>query len=223
MKNIKLRIDLLKEASKDFKYLLTRGYNRTTSLKFVSDRYLLSKTEKMALYRGVFSDSEIKLRKSKLVSIKDIIGEKLVVDGFNVLMTIKAALLGTPLIKCQDGFIRDILSSFEKVKINDLMYISLEILLCFLNRYKPKKVTILFDSKVSKSGCFAAHVRRKLNLLGINGTALAVPRADTETLAVGRDEIIASSDTVIILKANKVVDLGGYIASFIAPERILIL
>ena len=216
-----IRLNIVKEAAKDYKYLLSRGYNWNTSLNFVSARYQLTRVERMILLRSVFSNQDIAIRKSKLKPISYIKDKSLSIDGFNVLMTIRAALLKTPLIYCQDGFIRDILSAFERIKIDTLMYISLELLLSLLLKYKPRDVVFFFDSRVSKSGIFASHVRRRLKQLNFNGNALAVPKADIQTISYG--EVVASSDSVIILRANQVVDLGGYLASIISAESILII
>ena len=214
-----IRLELIREASKDYGYLLSRGYNWNSALNFVSGRYRLSKIERMILLRAVFSNDEILERKKKLVTIDYIRRKTLSIDGFNVLMTIKAALLGAPLILCQDGFIRDILSAFEKVKIDLYMYISLELLLMVLSRFSPNNVFLFFDSKVSKSGLFAAHVRKRLKELNLKGEVSAVPKADILTLMHG--DIVASSDSVIISRAKHVIDLGGYIAKSIAIESIL--
>jgi len=138
--NYSLRLGVLKEASIDYRYLLSRGYNREISLKFVGDRYGLTKAERMALFRSVFPKDEAIKRMAKLSSPEAMMNKSISIDGFNVLMTIKAALQKFPLLLCDDGFIRDILSVIEKVKISRDMYIAIELLMQILLKYKPREV-----------------------------------------------------------------------------------
>ena len=91
-----IRISVLKEARKDLKYLLNRGYNKPSALKLVGDRYQLNKPERSILFRSVFSDREAEIIKSKRVSISELRGRKLLVDGFNVLNTIEEILRDEP-------------------------------------------------------------------------------------------------------------------------------
>ncbi|RLE74394.1 MAG: DUF434 domain-containing protein [Thermoprotei archaeon] len=214
-----LRLDVLSEARVDYKFLLSRGYPREQALKFVGDRYGLTKAERMALYRSTFTEGEVAERAKKLVPISAIRGGSLSVDGFNVLMTVKAALLGYPLILCDDGLVRDVLSLFRRVRIGPLTCVALELVLCVLSRYRPQSVAFFFDASVSRSGEFAAHVRRRLARLGLRGEAQAVRKADVATVLHGG--VVASSDSVVIANSRRVVDLGGYVASLVAPERIL--
>lgn len=214
-----LRIGLLKEAAMDYRFLLSRGYNRELSLKFVGDRYGLSKAERMVLYRSVFPKDEALKRRKKLSPLRSMISNTISIDGFNVLMTIKAALQGFPLMLCDDGFIRDILSVVERVKIDKTMYIALELLIQVMLKYVPRKIFLFFDANVSRSGEFAAYTRRRLISVGLKGYAQAVKKADISTIT--QCETVASSDSVIILNSGRVIDLGGYVARLIAPERIL--
>ena len=214
-----IRLELLKEASIDYRFLLSRGYNRELSLKFVGDRYGLSKAERMVLYRSVFPKDEAIERMKKLSSPENMVGNTISIDGFNVLMTIKASLQGFPLVLCDDGFIRDILSVVERVKIDKMMYVALELLIQVILKYVPSKVFLFFDANVSKSGEFAAHTRRRLINIGLEGYAQAVKKADVSTIT--QCETVVSSDSVIILNSRRVIDLGGYVARLIAPERIL--
>ena len=95
----------VEEAAEDFRYLLNRGYNRNSSLKLVSDRYNLSKDERNFLIRAVFSDREAEERRKKLVNIEEIRGKRVVIDGYNVLITVENVLKGENIIFCDDGLL----------------------------------------------------------------------------------------------------------------------
>ena len=96
------------EAAKDYKYLLNRGYPQKASLDLVTSRYRLSKYERLLLYRCVHSDEICNIVKSKRVDPNDVYNRLLIIDGYNVLLTILTGIKGEPLYLCDDGFIRDL-------------------------------------------------------------------------------------------------------------------
>jgi len=214
-----MRLKLILNAAKDYNYLLSRNYKRKIALNFVSQHYGLTLSEKMFLLRAVFSEKVVRERRRKTIEIKRIYDNILYIDGFNVLITIMVALIGGCLFLCQDDFIRDLYSLERKIKITKHMYISLEILLEVLMNLKPRKVIFIFDSPVSYSGEFAKYVRNRIKSYHIKGNALTALKTDVELS--NKHGIIASSDSLVIDKAKKIVDLAGFIVKYMAPERII--
>ncbi|MCD6369198.1 MAG: DUF434 domain-containing protein [Thermoproteales archaeon] len=204
--------DRILDAIIDYKFLLNRGYNRARALRIVEERYKLNPIERMFLFRSVYSEREIVERLSKRVSLRELKGKILLVDGFNVLITIQSALDEDPLIICDDLFVRDLSSAFRRIKIDDKMYNALTVFLEEVKKIIPyiKEIMIFYDAPVSRSGVFAQYSRRKLNEMGFKGTAVAVKRTDRAVLDM--EGIISSSDSFIISKATKIVDLGGVVA-----------
>ncbi len=207
------------EAMIDFKYLLDRGYKKESVLDVVVSRYRLSSIERMILFRTIFPSEKAKKVLSKARPINEIVNNLLVIDGFNVLMTIRAALLKSYLFLCGDGFIRDMLSFYSKVKVDQYMYIALEILFSLLYRLKPLKVVFVYDKNVSYSGKLSGYTRRKLKEMGICGDSILAFKADVAVIKLNC--LTSTSDTVILTQVDKVVDLGGYIASIVSPEKII--
>jgi len=149
------------------------------------------------------------MRKNKRISIKEIRDKDLAIDGHNVLITIEAALVGRALVLADDGFIRDISGlsgSFTKSKVTE---IAIESIITFLKKWKPRKTLFLFDAPISMSGKLAEEVRDRLNQANLPGDALAVKVP--EKVLIGFPGIIATSDTAIIDRSKKVLDLAGYI------------
>lgn len=100
-------------------WLLSRGYADKSSLKIVGDRYALTQRQRLAVMRASCSDSRLETRSSKQVSPEFAGGQPLMVDGYNLLITIEAALAGAPLFICRDGAIRDLASihgTYRKVE-----------------------------------------------------------------------------------------------------------
>jgi hypothetical protein len=199
----------LKAAARDFRYLLNRGYPRKGALELVGNRYQLTSDARHLLHRGVFSETDAKSRNLKLVQMKDLRDQDVAIDGYNVLITLEAGLSGRPLIAADDGWIRDISglsSSFRKTPTTEHAFV---LILQTLRRVKPRHVLFLFDSPISRSGSLAQEVRSLLAKDKFSGDARAVKVP--EQILMGFQGIVATSDTAIIDRCEKVVDLAGFI------------
>lgn len=197
---------VIDDAAKDLKYLLDRGYNRKTSLDFISGRYQLKKQEKNLLYRYVFSDKEIIRHKYKLIPLNEIRNKKLVIDAYNVLITVEAIADKEKLIEGMDGFLRDFRGVFSSYRFTEKTETALDEILRLLIGYKPEDVLFIFDSQISKSGELAGYTRGRLGDFDIGGDAKTSDSADKEIIELNR--ITATTDTVIIENVDRVVDIG---------------
>src|SRR5512139_1958123 len=92
----------IQRAAGDFRYLLNRRYPRKAALELVGNRYGLTFDQRHLLHRGVFSESDATCRRRKLLRLKDLRGQTLAIDGYNVLITIEAGLSRRPLIAADD-------------------------------------------------------------------------------------------------------------------------
>jgi len=197
------------EAAEDLRYLLERGYRRGSALKLIVDKYQLSTNQKLLLYRAVYDAPTAAKHKEKIVTADQIKDSKLAIDGYNVLITVESGLRGGLLVLCDDGFIRDISAVHGNYRITSMTEKALSIIVRVLQEVKPARTSFFFDAQVSKSGELASDVRRTLERLGLTGSAYAAKRADVSTLNFG--DIIATSDSVLISKAEAVFDLAGEI------------
>lgn len=204
-----ISIERIKEAVTDMRYLLSRGYTRKSAAIFVANRYHLTKDERAILYRAVYDEETVRKHREKLVSPSFVNGKILAIDGFNVLITVESGLKGKVLVECDDGFIRDVSAVFGKYVISDYTFRAIELILDYVSTLNPQRTLFFFDSPVSHSGDLASQVRRYLEKYGVNGDAQAVKQSDIAVLTYG--EVIATSDCVIIERANKILDLAGHI------------
>jgi len=194
----------VKEASLDYRYLINRGYKKKVALAFVGGHYRLSTQERNFILRSVFSDSEIAAHKKRKVDVSEIKNQKLVVDGYNVLIGTWAALSGKA-IRSDDGFVRDCVGYFGNYSLGIRSKTALSRILKVLKQNEPKFVLFLFDSQVSRSGELAEFVREELDRNAIMGHARTSKRVDYDIKEMGW--ITASSDSAIIEKVDRVVDL----------------
>jgi hypothetical protein len=201
----------LQKAAEDFRYLLNRAYPRKAALELVGNRYQLTSDQRHLLHRGVFSDVDATSRQKKKISPHQIRGYDLVIDGYNVLITIEAGLSGRPLVLGDDGFVRDISGLSGNFQKTEMTVQALELLLSFLKRRKPHQTLLLFDSPISRSGELALEVRGRMQKENLPGDAMAI--RVPEKILIGFPGTVATSDTAIIDRSHKVVDLAGYILS----------
>ncbi len=197
----------LQKAAEDFRYLLNQGYPRKASLELVGNRYKLTFDERHLLHRGVFSDKDSESRRKKIISIKEVRSKDLAIDGHNVLITVEAGLSGRPLILADDGFVRDISGLSGSFKKTELTEKAIQVIVIFLKKWSPRNVLFLFDAPISKSGILAQETRTLLKKENLPGDAMAVKVP--EKILIGFPGVIATSDTVIIDRSKRVVDLAG--------------
>lgn len=199
----------LEDAIHDLRYLLNQGYPRDSAIEFVSDHYLLESDDRHLLTRCVFSKEEIADHRCRKVGFDEVEDREIGIDGYNVLITVESLLRGDRIIRCGDGFIRDLQASFGKYNISDDTDKAVLKILIKFKEIKPQGLFFFFDEQVSKSGELAGFVRRELDRIGIDGDAQTAKGADVRVWGC---EVSASSDRVIIEKSERVLDI---------PESIL--
>lgn len=153
------QLDKLKTALNDLSWLLSRGYAMNASCELVGDHYQLTSRQRMAIARVVCADEQITKRQAKCLSISDLKDKTVVIDGFNLLITIEAALGGGVIFNCSDGCYRDLSAVYGSYKIVAETRTAIEYIGTTLEQAAPKKVVWLFDRPVSNSGRIAGVVR----------------------------------------------------------------
>jgi hypothetical protein len=153
------RLDALRVAVSELSWLLGRGYRMKSALKLVGDRHNLRERQRLAVSRAACAEEDCARRQASRLSGADVAGEGLVVDGFNLIILLEAALSGGVLVRGRDGCVRDLSSvhgSYRAVEETERAILlageALELL-------GPSSVEWLLDSPVSNSGRLAARVR----------------------------------------------------------------
>ncbi len=196
----------VENAAYDFKFLLDRGYTRKSALNLISTRYSLRDKQRNFLFRKVFSEKEIRDHKKRKISIKEIKDKEIVIDAYNVLITTEEILSNGDLVEGMDGFLRDFKGVFSAYKFDEKTKDALKEILKTLKKYNPKSVLFVLDSQISKSGELAKHIREELKKFQLEGDAKTENAADS--FIRNRNKITLTSDTAIIEKVSKVVDMS---------------
>ena len=100
----------LRSAIADFSLLLTKDYADKSALKLVGDRFSLTERQRTAIMRSACSDQQLMSRRQREVKVAELGGKPIAIDGYNVLITIEAAMSGACVFKGRDGCLRDLAS-----------------------------------------------------------------------------------------------------------------
>ncbi len=210
-----LKEELLKEKllkpARDIRSILRWGYPKFSTIRFVADHFQLNLEERHILTRVIMPPDRIVSRINKKVACTDIKDRNLLLDGYNVLLTVDSLLKKEPMWFCDDGYIRDTRYYFSKDKQAEDIEEALEAVLKFLSEAGPKSVVFLLDAQISRSGEFAGFIRHKLEEYGISGEAKTSKITDFELKTEGGNSennvILATSDGIIIESVLEVLDI----------------
>jgi hypothetical protein len=211
------------EACEEYRYLLSKGYPNTAALKLVGDRHRLSRIERNCLFRGIIDGTTAHSRLVKMVLPDEVRGSRLGIDLYNVLITVETYLKGGVLFLADDGATRDAAAVHGSWRRSSVTDAALDTLLSALGRMDPVRVDVFLDSPVAHSGELAAHLRDRI-AGALPGTACTVELAASADWPLKRySGIVASSDSVVLDSAAKVLDLPRCALAWrygFTPERI---
>jgi hypothetical protein len=168
-----------------------------SSLKLVGDRWSLTERQRHAVRRAACSDEARQRRQARRVAAADLAGADLLIDGFNVLTTIEAALGGAVVLACRDQAYRDIAGvhgSYRKVAETAPALASLA---GALQELGVSRAGWLFDRPVSNSG--------RIRSLVV-ATAAAGSHDWTVELVDNPDRVLLSSSGIIATSDSAILD-----------------
>jgi hypothetical protein len=186
----------LRGAVADLSWLFSRGYATVSALKLVGDRWSLTERQRQAVRRSACSDDARERRRAHHVTVDDIAGKVLVIDGFNVLTTVEAALGGAVVLICRDATCRDIAGIHGNYRKVAETLPALEKLVTVLATLGVRQTRWLFDRPVSNSGRVRSLM---LNMAAERSLDWSVELVDDpDPLLSSSDEIVATSDSAIL-------------------------
>jgi len=145
-------IPRLRLAAADYIWLRNRGYAGKAALSLVGNRYDLVARQRLALSRFACTDAERESRNSRQLADHELTGRNLLIDTYNVLITVEAALSGGIVLVGRDGAYRDLAGvhgTFRRVEetVPAIRHIG-----SVLERLQPASCCWLVDRPVSNSG-----------------------------------------------------------------------
>ena len=205
----------LRLAVDEYAWLLTRGYAELSARKLVGDHHGLTARQRMAVRRGACSDHALHGRLTKRVEPQQLTGRPLAIDGYNLLITIEAALSGGLVFIGRDGCYRDLASVHGTYRKVEETTPAVEIICAYVAGLDPAQVTVLLDRPVANSGRLRTLMAERVaNFREANPVspqwqiALADnPDADLEVF----DGVVATSDSVILDRCATWINLAAHI------------
>ena len=184
-------------ACTDYLFLLNRGYPGRGALDLVADHYRLNRSQRVVLYRGVFSDSESADRRKRITTCYT--GEALAVDLLNVLFTISNYLYGRTVFLATDGLLKDNGECFAKPQPGDTLLKAISLLASYLTDLHPLpgEIQCYIDEDFDHCSYIKTEWEKRLNAPELNYITEAVKSPDRilKTTAAG---LIATADSAIV-------------------------
>ena len=199
----------IRRAVADYSLLLSKGYAEKSSLKLVGDRFTLTERQRLAVMRSACSDEQQSGRKSRQLDINAVAGQMIAIDGYNVLITIEAAMSGGLIFRGRDGCCRDLASIHGTYRRVSETQPAIELIGGFLQQIGINQALWLLDSPVSNSGRLKTLIREIAEKNGWGWEIELVISPDA--VLIKGEKIVASSDSVVLDKCGKWVDLAGEI------------
>ena len=199
----------MQKANYELCWLFNHGYARHSAIKFVGDHHQLKQRQRVAIGRASCSDNSKNIRNSKCLKLTDIKNKHLIIDGFNLIITLEVATAGAVLLRCRDGCIRDLASvhgTYRQVKETESV---IEMIGATLAVFEPASVQWLLDKPVSNSGRLAQIVRSTAKTHGWNWQVDLHDNPDRVISA--SNKIAITSDSVILDSVEHWMNLTAYL------------
>lgn len=190
------RLPALRGATAELSWLLGKGYAMRAALKLVGDRHQLDERQRLAVSRAACSDEQKLARAAKRVPVESLAGEELIIDGFNLIVTVEAALGGGVLLACRDGCVRDLSSVHGSYRSVSETEAAIALIGDTLSELAPSRVRWLLDRPVSNSGRLARKVEEMAAAHGWPWEVALVFNPDAEIARAAAVALTADSNVI---------------------------
>jgi hypothetical protein len=186
------RLGALRAAVADLAWLLSRGYASPSAQKIVGDRYGLDARQRTAVMRSTCTDAAREDRRAREVGMGELRGRRVMIDGYNVLTTVEAAMAGGVVIVGRDGAWRDLASMHGTWRRVEETGPAIERVARAVDAAGVAEVVWYLDAPVSNSGRLCAMIRAVRDW-----RVELVPDPD-KVIGVTGDAVVASADSVVL-------------------------
>ena len=209
-------LPVLRRAVDELSWLLSRNYSAKASLKLVGDRYLLRDRQRMAIQRCAASERACHQRLANRVEPEQIREQKLLIDGYNALLTVEAAMSGGVVLATRDGVFRDIASLSRHYRQVGTTEPALEAIGSFLEEHGCGPAPWLLDRPISNSGRLAKVIKSVAEERGWQWSVELVPNPDHPLQRT--EEIVVTADSAILDRCRHWLNLARLVVERLVPE-----
>ncbi|HLE63837.1 MAG TPA: DUF434 domain-containing protein [Pyrinomonadaceae bacterium] len=199
----------LRLAVSELSWLLSRGYKMTSALKLVGDRHGLRERQRLAVSRSSCSEQDRQRRMAHAVPVAQMRNESVIVDGFNLMITLEAALSRGPLFIGVDRCIRDLSSVHGSYRSVEETERAIFMIGKGLQDLGASSVMWLLDRPVSNSGRLATRIAEIALQRGWPWQVEAVFNPDATMMS--STAVAITSDSSILNRVERWVDLKSYL------------
>jgi hypothetical protein len=186
----------LRSAAHDLSWLLTREYSITAALKLTGDRYQLDARQRIAVRRSACSEQARTHRLARQRDPAQLRGQVLLIDGFNVLTTLEAALGGAVILAGRDGCYRDLEGVHGSYHDGPETRAAVDLLIDYTAFLGISRCSVLLDRPVSHSGALKALLLQICAERGAPWEVILVNNPDRELGSA--QECVATADSAVI-------------------------
>lgn len=187
-------LPVLHLAVHDYSWLLSHSYAPAGALKLVGDRYNLTARQRLAVMRSSCSDTSRQQRNGRLTL--PVAGMRLLIDGYNVLTTVEAALAHGILLIGRDAVMRDLASMHGSWRKVEETTAAIRLIGGELESSGISDVLWLIDSPVSNSGRLRAEI---VSAADVHHWRWQVDLVYSPDKLLGESaDVVATADSVIL-------------------------
>jgi hypothetical protein len=209
-------VPVLRTAVEEMSWLQSHGYSDKASLKLVGDRHKLRDRQRKVLQRCAASDASCTSRRAKQIAFEGLENATLVVDGYNVLLTLEAALSGGLCLLARDGLMRDLAAMSAHYRRVRSTRRAIELLAEFFAAAGCAQIIWYLDRPVSNSGRLK---RMILQTLGEPTPPWRVDLTDrTDHLLIHSPHVVATADSAVIDGCGRWFNLARAVVESQIPE-----
>jgi hypothetical protein len=206
----------LRRAVEELSWLLTRGYPAKTAATLVGNRYALVDRQRKAVQRCAAADQEVLDRRARCADPAELAGRELRIDGYNVLLTVEAALSGGLVLAARDGTFRDVAAMSGHYKRVASTRPALQHVGEALAEAGANSVLWLFDRPISNSARLARILEATAAEQGWPWNVELVPNPDA--LLRESHELVATADSGILDRCARWINLARWVVEARIPE-----
>ncbi len=203
----------------DDSLLLSRAYHVKNALNLVEDKFSLTERQRKAIQRCSCSDAQLAGRQQTELSADSVSGEAILIDGYNILITIEACLSGALIFCARDECFRDLSGVHGSYRKVTETIPAIELIAENLQSLGICHALWLFDSPVSNSGRLKTIVYELIEENNWPFDVELLQNPDTELIAT--DKVIATSDSDVLDKCSRWINLNAYIIGRTTADNII--
>jgi hypothetical protein len=203
------RLSAIRQSVAELSWLLGRGYAMKSALKLVGDRHSLTERQRVALSRAACSDEQREKREASCLNFADIRDEEVAIDGFNLIITLEAALSGGAIISCRDGCLRDLSGIHGSYRAVSETAGAILMTGEAMEMWQPRRVTWYLDRPISNSGRLAKKITEMAEETGWNWSVEVL--FDPDRAIINSRKVAVTSDSVILDGVTRWINLNSYL------------